>query len=237
MEGAPDLSPDKIYFAPALFDFLRDLALNNNRDWFMANRARYEADVRDPVVAFITDVGPGLRDISPHVVADPKLVGGSMYRINRDTRFSSNKSPYRTSVEMSFGHDEVDRNVPAPGHFLRLSNGGAWLAGGLYRADGTTLNRVRDAIVADAAGWRRITTKANFAPMFQDRGESLQKPPPGYPADHPFIDDLKRKTFVWYAQFSEPDACAPGFIDRVVAACRTASPFAGFLSSALGLAW
>jgi uncharacterized protein (TIGR02453 family) len=231
------LRPVLAHFTPALFDFLRELAANNNRDWFIANKARYEAEVRDPVLAFIGDVGPGLRVVSSHLVADPRPLGGSMIRIHRDTRFSRDKSPYRAAVEMSFGHDEVERRTPAPGYFMRLADGGAWVAGGLYRADAAALKRVRDAIVGDPQGWGRITTDGNFAPMFQERGESLKKPPPGYAAGHPFIEDLKRKSFVWYVHFSEEEACAAGFIDRYLEACGRASPFSGFLANALGIRW
>ena len=80
------------HFAPELFDFLRELRQNNNRDWFQANRERYESHVREPMLRFIEDFGPHLEQISPHFVADPRPVGGSMFRIHRDVRFASEKS-------------------------------------------------------------------------------------------------------------------------------------------------
>jgi len=83
----------QVYFTPALFDFLRELTKHNNREWFLKNKPKYEADVRDPALRYIADAGPGLRKISPHVVADPKSVGGSLFRVNRDVRFSKDKSP------------------------------------------------------------------------------------------------------------------------------------------------
>lgn len=79
------------YFGPALFAFLRDLEVNNNRQWFLANKARYESAVRDPRLEFIADFGRRLRGISRHYVADPRPIGGSMFRIHRDVRFSSDK--------------------------------------------------------------------------------------------------------------------------------------------------
>src|SRR5258708_144587 len=95
----------EVYFTPGLFDFLRQLKRHNDRKWFQENKARYEADVRDPALQFIEAIGPGLRKISPHLVADPKPVGGSLFRINRDIRFSKDKCPCKTAVGIAFHHD------------------------------------------------------------------------------------------------------------------------------------
>ncbi len=227
----------KAFFSPALFVFLSDVAANNNREWFHANRTRYERDVRDPVLAFITAVTPKLRSVSPHIVADPSKVGGSMFRINRDTRFSRDRDPYSTAVKVAFRHDAVDRHMPGPGCFMQIGSESVMAAGGLYAADAAMLDSVRRAIAANGAKWRRIIGNSQLAPMIEDRGPALKNPPRGFPADHPLIDDLKRKTFVWYRLFSMDDACSPDFMDRYVAACKSASPFTGFLASALGMEW
>ncbi len=224
-------------FAPALFDFLRDLTTNNSREWFDANRARYEHDVRNPVLAFISDVAPKLRKISPHIVADAGKVGGSMFRINRDTRFSRNRDPYSTAVKVAFRDHAVDRHMPGPGCFLQLGSEGVMTARGLYAADGAMLDIVRHAIADNGAKWRRIIVNPRLAPMIADRGPLLKNPPRGFAADHTLIDDLKRKTFVWYQRLSIDDACSPDFMDRYVAACKAAAPFTGFLASALGMEW
>src|SRR5258708_18376241 len=141
-------------FSPALFDFLRELRANNDREWFQRNKERYESDVRAPALQFVTDVGPRLRTISKHVVADPRPVGGSMFRINRDIRFSTDKSPYKTAVGMSFGHDH-GRDGPAPGYYLHLEPGESFAGGGVHMPDTATLNLVRAASVADTRGWTR----------------------------------------------------------------------------------
>jgi uncharacterized protein (TIGR02453 family) len=227
----------KGFFSPALFVFLSDVAANNNREWFHANRTRYEQDVRDPVLAFITAVAPKLRRVSPHIVADPSKVGGSMFRINRDTRFSRNRDPYSTAVKVAFRHDALDRHTPGPGCFMQIGSDSVMAAGGLYAADAAMLDSVRRAIAGNGTKWRRIIGSSQLAPMIEDRGPILKNPPRGFPADHPLIDDLKRKTFVWYRLFSIDDACSPEFMDRYVAACKSASPFTGFLASALGMEW
>lgn len=225
------------YFTPALFDFLRELTANNNREWFQANRARYEEDVREPVLTFISDVAPRLRKISPHIVADANRVGGSMFRINRDARFSRNGEPYSTAVKVAFRHDSVDRHTPGPGCFLQLGADGVMAAGGLYGADAAMLGIVRQAIADNGARWRRITGNPGLAPMISDRGPVLKNPPRGFTGDHPLIDDLKRKTFVWYREFPADDACTSDFMDRYVAACKDAAPLTRFLASALGMEW
>jgi uncharacterized protein (TIGR02453 family) len=147
----------RAYFSPGLFDFLRQLTRNNNREWFQKNKARYEADVREPAFRFIEDVGPRLKPISSHLVADPRPVGGSLFRINRDIRFSTDKSPYKTAVGISFGHDR-GQSGPAPGFYLHLASGESFAGGGVHMADTATLNRIRDAIVKDTAEWKRIVT-------------------------------------------------------------------------------
>ena len=88
------------YFTPATFRFLRALKRNNRRDWFHAHRDEYEAEVKTPCLRLITDIAGPLTAISPQLVASPRAVGGSLFRIHRDTRFSSDKSPYKTHVGM-----------------------------------------------------------------------------------------------------------------------------------------
>jgi len=226
----------RVYFKPALFAFLRELRANNNRDWFQAHKPRYEADVREPALRFIADIGPALRKLSPHVVADPRPVGGSLFRINRDIRFSADKSPYKTAVGMSFGHDR-GRDGPAPGFYLHLEPGESFAGGGIHVPDTPTLARIRDAIVADPAGWKRTVRAPRFAPAFTSMGDTLKRAPQGYDPNHPLVEDLKRKSYTWHVMFTEADVCAAGFMDGFVEACRTANPFNRFLARAVGAPW
>lgn len=230
------MTAKQTYFTPRLFDFLRQLRANNNREWFQKNKGRYELEVRAPTLRFITEVGPALRKISSHLVADPRPVGGSLFRINRDIRFSSDKSPYKTAVGISFGHDR-GREGPAPGFYLHLEPGESFAGGGVHMPDTATLTLIRDAIVADSAGWKRIVSAADFAPAFTNMGDALKRAPQGYDPNHPLVEDLKRKSYTWHARFSEAEVCAPDFMDRYLTACRTANAFSRFLARALGIAW
>jgi uncharacterized protein (TIGR02453 family) len=225
------------HFSPALFDFLRELRANNDRNWFTRNKARYEADVRAPALQFVAAVGPALRTISKHVVADPRPVGGSMFRIHRDVRFSADKSPYKTAVGLSFGHDG-GRERPGPGYYLHLEPEESFAGGGVHMPDTATLTRIRDAIVADSRGWKRVVEEADFVPMFTSpMGDMLKRAPQGYDPGHPHVEHLKRKSFTWHVMFHEGEVCAPDFMDRFVESCRTAAPYHRFLAKALGTPW
>ena len=101
------------HFTPKMFSFLRDLADNNDREWFAANKDRYETDVREPALDFIEDFADRLLKISPNFSADPRKQGGSMFRIHRDTRFSKDKTPYKIHTGMQFRHVATKDDVHA----------------------------------------------------------------------------------------------------------------------------
>ena len=132
------------HFTPALFEFLADLSMNNEREWFQANKARYERDVRDPMIEFVVDFGEKLREINPHMVADPRKSGGSVFRIYRDVRFSRDKSPYKTNAGAHFRH-EVGREVHGPGFYLHLEPGNVFAGAGIWMPNSATLGKIRGA--------------------------------------------------------------------------------------------
>jgi uncharacterized protein (TIGR02453 family) len=214
---------------PELFAFLRDLRAHNERTWFEANRARYLARVRDPALGLVAAVAPGLRAISPHIVADPRPSGGSLLRIYRDTRFSRDKTPYKTNVGIRFGH-AAGKDIHGPGYYLHLEPGEVFMGAGIWRPDPATLHRIREAIVADPRGWRR----ARRSPL--RHGEAaLRRAPRGFDPDHPLIEDLKRTSFTVGRRFTDRQACAPGFPALFVRACRDEAPLMRFLARALDL--
>jgi uncharacterized protein (TIGR02453 family) len=220
-------------FTRDLFAFLRELREHNDRDWFAANKPRYEAAVREPALQFISDFGPELERISPHFRADPRPVGGSLYRIHRDIRFSRDKSPYKTSVGIHFRH-ERGKDAHVPGFYLHLEPGRTFAGVGIWRPERETVVRLRETMAADPDAWR-AATGGPFAERFRFQGESLKRPPPGYPPDHPLIEDLKRKDFVGVASFKDADVTRRGFLERYAETCGAASPFMGFLCRAAGV--
>ncbi len=219
---------------PALFDFLRELGANNERPWFEENKARYRAEVRDPMLDFIQAFAEPLAEISPHFRADPRANGGSLFRIYRDTRFSKDKTPYKTNVGAHFRH-AAGKDAHAPGFYLHLEPDMCFAGCGVWHPDSPTLGRIRDAIVEKPEEWTRITTGAAFCRTFRLAGEALKRPPRGYDPEHPLIEDLKRKDFVVIADVEEAEAVRPDFLDRFAAIARAGADFTGFLCKAVGV--
>lgn len=224
------------YITPELFTFFRELKNNNNREWFETNKGRYEKHVRGPLLEFISDFGLRLAEISPHYVADARKTGGSLFRINRDIRFSKEKTPYKTHAGVQFRH-ESGKDAHAPGFYLHLEPDGVFAGVGIWQPDSPTLAKIREAIVEQPERWQRASRGETFLATFAIGGESLKNPPKGYDPEHPFVEDLKRKDFIASITFSEAEACSPDFMDRYTRICRQAAPYIGFLTTALGLSF
>ena len=216
-------------FGPELFGFLAELKDHNDRDWFNANKTRYEDDLLEPALAFIEDFAPHLHQISPHLRADARRQGGSLFRIYRDTRFSKDKTPYKTMAGIWFKHEQA-KDVRAPGFYLHLAPGDVFAGGGIWHGDTPTVTKIRDAIVADPAEWRAATAKIDLG-----MGESLKRVPPGYDKDHPLAEDIKRKDFAAIERLSEAEATGPDFIQRYARACESMAPVMAFLCRAVGV--
>jgi uncharacterized protein (TIGR02453 family) len=226
------------HFRPELFAFLRELRENNDRTWFLANRNRYESVVREPCLRFITDFAPPLRTISRYFVADSRPTGGSLFRVYRDVRFSRDKSPYKTQAAAHFPHSSATgKDVRAPSFYLHLEPDDCFAGIGLWHPAASSVQQVRDAIVAHPARWTRCISGKAFRARFTFWGDTLKRAPSGYDQGHPCIEGLKRKDFVVIAPFSEEEACVPDFIDWYTETCRLASPFVAFLAEAVGLPW
>ena len=215
------------HFQPALFRFLKELRKNNDRDWFHANKARFEQEVRDPMLGFITALKPRLARLSPHFVVDPRPIGGSLFRMHRDVRFSPDKSPYKTHVAAQFPHARCEGS--APGFYLRLEPGESLAGAGVWHPEAEVLGQVRAAIVSAPNDWKRATRGLALD------GEALKRAPKGFDPAHPLIEDLKRKDFITGAKYEESEICAADFLDRFVDGCRSYAPLVRFLCGALDL--
>jgi uncharacterized protein (TIGR02453 family) len=230
------MSPKTAFFTAATLDFLRELAKHNQREWFEPNKARYEADVRQPALRFIEAAAAGLAKISPEIVADPRPQGGSLMRIYRDVRFAKDKSPYKTNIGISFGHRQ-GRETAAPGYYVHVTPTESFSGGGIHMADTANLNRIRDAIVDDPTGWKKAAHSPRFEASQHLGGEALKKAPQGYPTDHPMVEDLKRKSFFAHASYAEAEVISGDFLDRFLENSRLEAPLMAFLAKAVGAAW
>jgi len=220
------------YVTPATFQFFKELAANNERTWFEENKRRYHDQVRDPLLRLVADFEPRLLRISKHMVADPRPVGGSLFRIYRDTRFAKDKSPYKTQAGLGFRHAD-GRDVHGPIFYLHLEPGAVFAAAGLWHPPAETLKAVRDAIAERPERWKRAL--AGLA--LDDDGDALKRVPRGYDPEHPCAAHLRRRSFTASTSFSQKDACAPDFLARFADACRRKAPLMEFFTRAVGLPW
>ncbi len=219
----------KAYFTPEVFQFLAQLKRNNKRDWFLKNKERYETLAKQPSLSFITDFQFRLRAISPWIKANPKPNGGSLMRIYRDIRFSANKAPYKTNIGMHFPHAGSNEKIHGASFYLHVAPGESFLAGGCWHPDPKSLAKIRDAIAWKSSEWKKATRGLELS------GDTLSRPPRGYRADHPMIEDLKRKDFIASIEFTDQQVASEKFMNDVVAGCKKLKPLVGFLSGAVGL--
>jgi len=215
------------FITPELFRFFRSLCRNNDRAWFEKNKQRYVDDVRDPLCGFVEAVGPKLRAIAPSTIADSRPVGGSLFRIYRDTRFSKDKTPYKTAAAIAFRM--ADKRTVAPTFYLQLAPGNVFVGAGVWHPPSDELRRIREAIIAEPASWKRATRKGLV-------GEpALKRIPRGFDANHPLAADLRRKSFAVSSEFTEEEACARDFPAKFVRTCKSGMPLVRFLGDALGV--
>lgn len=222
------------HFTRKTFDFLRDLAENNDREWFQENKGRYENEVKGPALEFIQAFSNHLNALSPHFRADPRGNGGSLFRIYRDTRFSKDKSPYKTHTGIQFRHEQA-KDAHAPGFYLHLEPKRCFVGLGIWRPDGPTVRKLREGLVEDAEGWRKAVTGPSFKERLSLSGDSLVRPPRGFDPAHPLVDDLKRKDFIAAAPLTMKQVIQPGFLEVYASYCGSGEAFMAFLCKALGL--
>ena len=222
------------HFDPDSLRFFRDLARHNERAWFHANKARYEAKVRDPFLRLIGELAEPLARISPNFRADPRPIGGSLFRIQRDTRFANDKTPYKTWAGARFFH-ERGRQVEAPLFYLQIAPGDSFVAAGLWRPSSPTLRRLRDFLIDNPAAWKRAVHAPAFRRRFELGGESLTRPPRGFDPAHELIEDLKRKDFVVLRRLDDVLVTGPKLRATVAEEFARMGPLVDYLCAALEL--
>lgn len=216
-----------------LFRFLEELKANNDRIWFKSNQARFEQTVREPLLAFIAAFEEPLANISSSMLAIAKKSGGSMFRIHRDTRFSKDKSPYKTWAAVQFRH-EAGRDAHAPCYYLHLAPGDVFVGAGIWHPDRAALDAIRVLIDEKPAKWVKARDAVLLAGWDLER-DALKRIPRGYAAEHPLADDLRRKDFIAVRRLSEQDVVQSGFLQRYTDLCREPRKLMKFLTEALGL--
>ena len=200
-------------FPPATLDFLAGLRAHNDREWFDAHRGDYERDVLAPAKEFVEAAAPRLEKLAPGIRAEPRVLG-SIFRINRDTRFSADKRPYKDHLDFWFWHG--DRSAAVSGLMLRVSPDEAWVGAGAHGFEKETLARYRAAVCDPAAG-RALAEigKALDAAGIGVAPPSLRRPPAGFTAAPDAAPYLLHKALFSAVAVPSSTVTAPDFLDLV----------------------
>jgi uncharacterized protein (TIGR02453 family) len=213
--------------------FLKDLKKNNNKPWFDANRKQYEAAKAD-FAAFVQSLidAHGKKDASiAHLQAKD-----CMFRINRDVRFSKDKSPYKTNMGAFINPGGKKSNMA--GYYIHVEPGGCFAGGGMYMPMPPELSKIRQEIDYNFANFKKIVGSKKFKTVYSDLDRSaeylLSRVPKGYEADNAASDYLKLKSFVAVISIKDADLTSTAFKKQVLTAFETLQPLNGFLNEAVG---
>jgi uncharacterized protein (TIGR02453 family) len=217
-------------FPPETLSFLRELKENNDRQWFAARKEDYERCVKAPMVDLVSSLGQAVQSFAPELVVDPKR---AIYRFYRDTRFSEDKSPYKTQLAAIFAPRNLPKHHGAALYF-HISPEDIVMAGGVYMPDGPELLLIRRHIAENWPQLSKILNERGFKKLFGAmEGDQLKRPPRGFSEDHPAGDLLRYKQY--YVSISDPPELAesPKLIPRFLTAFTASMPLIRFLNKAL----
>lgn len=207
--------------------FLKRLKRNNNRDWFNDNKAAYEDSVKKPMVQLVELLALELGRFAPEIQVSPRT---SLYRIHRDTRFSQDKSPYKTHVAAVFPPKGLGKHGGA-GFYFHIAPDEVFAGGGLYMPEPEDLKAVREAIVADPRQFEKVVQNTAFRRMFTEvTGQRLMRVPRGFAATHPAADYLRFKQFLAARTLPSESATSPAFAGTLVETFKTLHPFIKFMN-------
>jgi uncharacterized protein (TIGR02453 family) len=217
-------------FPPEGLAFLRALTRNNRREWFKPRKEKYETLLRAPMIAIVERLAADFRSFAPDLVASPKM---SLYRIYRDTRFSENKTPYKTHVAAVFPHRSLPKHQGA-GLYFHVSPTEVWIGGGMYSPDTAQLHAVREHIAANHRRLRAIVESPAFRRTLGGlEGEQLQRVPRGFPKDHEAAAFLKYRQFLAGSERPASLATSPRLYAEVVRVFKQVAPLVRFLNEPL----
>lgn len=229
--SAPVLS--QASFSPATLQFLSKLAQNNSREWFKEHQEEYENTVRTPALRFIEQMQPAILAMSSKLTAVPKKVGGSLMRPQRDSRFSKDKTPYKTNVGIQFRHSQ-GKDVHAPGLYLHIAEEGCFIAAGIWHPESKALNAIRMCIDENPNAYQKALEALQNHGFIMD-GDSLIRPPKGFDKTHPLLTELKRKDFIAVKNFDFKELCKPGAVSFCAEQFQHCSQLMAYLCFALEL--
>jgi len=214
----------------AALKFLKDLKKNNNRPWFEEHRKQYE-ETKDNFLSFIDNLITGIAVFDPPIAA--LKAKDCSFRINRDVRFSKDKSPYKNNIAAYFNRNGKKAN--GAGYYLHIEPGKSFAAGGLWMPDAKDLAKIRQEIDYSFEDWKKIIGHAAFKKTFPEgvTGEALVRPPKGYEENNPAIIYLKKKSFIVSRSFTDEAVLNKSFVKEVAHTFKTMKPLIDFLNAAV----
>jgi uncharacterized protein (TIGR02453 family) len=217
-------------FTPKTLSFLRSLKRHNDREWFRSRKDQYEEHVRQPMIAVVERLAIDFKSFAPELIASPKQ---SLFRIYRDTRFSSDKRPLKTHAAAVF-RTRGFQNKEGAGLYFDIAPGGVWIGGGMWRPEPPALVKLREHISDTWPEIRAITRAKAFRMRFEElSGETMTRVPRGYPSDHPAADFLKFRQFYGGAEFPASLAHSRAFYPTLVTTFKALMPLVRFLNEPL----
>jgi len=220
-------------FSPVGVKFLRDLKKHNNRDWFEAHRETYLAEVKQPMEQLAALVSAELTRFAPRYATEPKR---ALYRIHRDTRFSPDKTPYKTHAAALFYRSDLGKNESAAFYF-HISPDEVGVGGGVYMPTPDHLRAIRVHLLDHHERFRKIIAAPALKRVFGGvQGEALSRPPKGFPCDHPAIDLIRMKQFLLWRELDPKVALGPMLFVEVMTAFEVMAPTVEFLNEPMVLA-
>ena len=217
-------------FSRKTVTFLSSLKRNNNREWFRARRDQYDTHVHEPMVAVIERLAQDFRTVAPELIASPKQ---SMFRVYRDTRFSSNKKPLKTHAGAIFRTRELPKPQGA-GLYFEIAPGWVWIGGGMWRPEPPELVRIREHIAETWPEMRDLVRAAAFRKRFEElSGDTMTRVPRGYRTDHPAAAFLKHRQFYGGAEFPASLAYSREFYPTLLSTFKALMPLVRFLNEPL----
>lgn len=209
--------------------FLTELAQNNHKEWMDANRKRYET-AKENVLELTEQLLTGLIEMGLDLMA--LTAKQCLFRINRDIRFSANKSPYKNNFGISISPN--GRKAKEPGYYLHIEPGNSFVGGGMWMPDREQLRKIRQEIDYSWDEFNKIIHQAQFEQTFQTiESPSLIRPPKGYNADHPGIEFLKLKSFTVGRSLTDQEILDPHLAQNLLSVYGNMRPFIDFLNLAL----
>lgn len=217
-------------FSPKAIAFLRALKRNNRREWFQPRKEQYDMLLRDPMLEVIERLAVDFRKFAPELRAGPK----SLFRIYRDTRFSEDKTPYKTHVAAVFPHKNLAK-LGGGVLYLHVTPSSVWAGGGIYRPDTSVLQAEREHIASNFRRFLAIVESPAFRRVLGrlDGGDQLQRAPRGFSPDHPAAAYLKYRMFIGGREFPATFATSPKFYPGVLNVFRHVTPLLRFLNEPL----